>query len=143
MMYDHRVAKISNSWTEQQSHHGVIYNIALKPLSDDRSSPKKSAAWPRWSMPQKPSVSPFELVHSNQGSPNAPDLKARSVFEDTSDFTSSWFACDYERGSSVLWRRHTAAKISCALSFPSRFSRTGINPSGCPIFAFPSTHMER
>lgn len=58
-----------------------FYSDARKPLSTVRSSPKKSATWPRWSTPQNPSVCPFGLVHSNHGRPNAPDLNARSVLE--------------------------------------------------------------
>lgn len=63
-----------------QSQRDNIYNSARNPGSNLRSNSQKSATWPKWSIPQNPSISPWGLVHSNQGRPKAPDLNARSVF---------------------------------------------------------------
>lgn len=71
----------------------LFHNEARNPLSKLRSKPKKSATWPRWSTPQKPSVSPRVFVHSNQGIPNAPDLNAWEVFDAKRSFTSGSVDC--------------------------------------------------
>lgn len=71
-------------------HPSIVYRSMNINQSTDFQPPRfpgvglgrsrNRATWPKWSTPQKPSVSPFALVHTSQGNPKAPVLNARSVF---------------------------------------------------------------
>lgn len=132
-------APIFNSHAPRDNHP---YSSARNPRSNLRSSPKKSATWPRWSIPQNPSISPWELVHSNQGRPKAPDLNARSVFSLNRFLNSDLLDCVHLVSIDTYhWGhiQHTAFTISWVFSLPNTFSRIGPKISGCPTLELPST----
>lgn len=64
------------SWRRHFSRERIYrlldsYKSALNPRSRLLSNPRYSATNPKWSTPQNPSVSPLELVQTNQGTPKA------------------------------------------------------------------------
>ena len=93
----------SDPWKDRRTQ--PTQRDALTPLSRLRFKPKNFTTWLRRSTPQYPLFLPFASVHSNQGSPKAPDSKAWRVFEARSSSTLGWFICVWMSVSEACQRR--------------------------------------